>query len=118
MATDSAVSAEASREPRPALPDRIPDLSRRGLVVFQLIWIPALLLAIVGPLAGIWYRIDQAGQNSALIVGSRAGIALDEDDLTKVRFAIGPEAKAAGVRPGDDIVAIDGLEVADVVPIS
>jgi hypothetical protein len=118
MARDSAVSAEASRGPKLGLPDRIPDLSRRGLVLFQLIWIPALLLAIVGPLAGIWYRIDQAGQNSALIVGSRAGVALDEDDLTKVRFAIGAVAKAAGVRPGDDIVAIDGLEVADVVPIS
>ena len=118
MATDSAVSAEAPRAPRPALPDRIPDLPRRGLILFQLIWIPAFLLAIVGPLAGIWYRIDQAGQNSALIVGSRAGVALDEDDLTRVRFPIGAEARAAGVRPGDDIVAIDGLEVSDVVPIS
>ena len=118
MATDSAVGAEASRSPRLVLPDRLPDLPRRGLTLFQLIWIPALLLAIVGPLAGIWYRIDQAGQNSALIVGSRAGIALDEDDLTRVRFPIGAEAKVAGVRRGDDIVAIDGLEVADVVPIS
>ena len=118
MATDFAVSAEAPRVPRPVLPDRIPDLPRRGLILFQLIWIPAFLLAIVGPLAGIWYRIDQAGQNSALIVGSRAGIALDEDDLTRVRFPIGAEARAAGVRPGDDIIAIDGLEVAAVVPIS
>jgi hypothetical protein len=118
MATDSAVGAEASPSPRLVLPDRLPDLPRRGLILFQLVWIPALLLAIVGPLAGIWYRIDQAGQNSALIVGSRAGIALDEDDLTRVRFPIGAEAKAAGVRRGDDIVAIDGLQVADVVPIS
>ena len=118
MATDSAVSAKAPSAPRRAMPDRIPDLPRRGLILFQLIWIPALLLAIVGPLAGIWYRIDQAGQNSALIVGSRAGIALDEDDLTQVRFPIGTDARHAGVRPGDDIIAIDGLEVADAVPIS
>jgi hypothetical protein len=118
MATDSAESADASSPPEPLLPDRIPDLKGRGLILFQLLWIPALLLAVVGPLAGIWYRFDQSGQNSALVVGSRAGLALDEDDLTRVRFPVGAQAKAAGVRPGDDIIAIDGLEVARVVPLS
>lgn len=118
MATESAASADAPGPRRPVLPDRIPDLKGRGLLLFQLFWIPALLLAIVGPLAGIWYRFDQSGQNSALVVGSRAGLALDEDDLTRVRFPVGAQAKAAGVKPGDEIVAIDGLEVARVVPIS
>ena len=100
------------------LRDRIPDLKGRGLILFQLFWIPALLLAFVGPLAGIWYRFDQSGQNSALVVGSRAGLALDEDDLTSVRFPVGAHARAAGVKPGDDIIAIDGLEVARMVPVS
>ena len=118
MATESAASADAPGPRRPVLPDRIPDLKGRGLLLFHLFWIPALLLAIVGPLAGIWYRFDQSGQNSALVVGSRAGLALDEDDLTRVRFPVGAQAKAAGVKPGDEIVAIDGLEVARVVPIS
>ena len=116
MATESAT--DVSHLPRPVLPERIPDLKGRGLLLFQLFWVCALLLAIVGPLAGIWYRFDQSGQNSALIVGSRAGVALDEDDLTRVRFPVGAQAKAAGVRSGDDIVAIDGLEVADLVPVS
>lgn len=118
MATDSAASAEAPDSSRPILPDRIPDLKGRGLLLFQLFWIPALLLAVAGPLAGIWFRFDQAGQNSALVVGSRAGLALDEDDLTRVRFPVGERARAAGVRPDDDIIAIDGLEVARVVPLS
>ena len=73
MATESAT--DVSRLPRPGLPERIPDLKGRGLLLFQLFWASALLLAIVGPLAGIWYRFDQSGQNSALIVGSRAGVA-------------------------------------------
>ena len=118
MATDSAVDANVSRPPRLALPDRLPDLKRRGVLLFQLFWLPALLLAIVGPLAGLWFRFDQAGQNSALIVGSRAGLALSEDDLTEVRFPVGSSAKAAGIQPGDEIVAIEGLPVAKVVPIS
>lgn len=118
MATNSATDVDVSRLPGPMLPERIPDLKGRGLLFFQLFWIPALLLAIAGPLAGIWYRFDQSGQNSALIVGSRAGLALDEDDLTRVRFPVGAHARAAGVKPGDDIVAIDGLEVAGVVPVS
>ena len=84
MATDSAIGANASRPPRLALPDRLPDLKRRGVLIFQLLWLPALLLAIVGPLAGLWSRFDLAGQNSALIVGSRAGVALSEDDLTQI----------------------------------
>ena len=118
MATESAAGADAFSAPQSRLPDKIPDLSRRGLILFQLVWIPALLLAVVGPLAGIWFRFDQAGENSALIVGSRVGLALSEDDLTHVRFAVGTAAKQAGVKPGDDIVAIDGTPVAKVVPIS
>jgi len=118
MATDSAATAEPLRFPQARLPDKLPDLNRRGLILFQLIWIPALLLAVAGPLAGIWFRFEQSGENSALVVGSRVGLGLDEDDLTKVRFPVGKAAKAAGVKAGDDIVAIDGTAVAKVVPIS
>ena len=118
MATDSAASAEPLRLPRARLPDRLPDLNRRGLILFQLIWIPVLLLAVAGPLAGIWFRFEQSGENSALVVGSRVGLGLDEDDLTKVRFPVGKAAQEAGVKAGDNIVAIDGAPVAKVVPIS
>ncbi|GAA4741584.1 hypothetical protein GCM10023264_03290 [Sphingomonas daechungensis] len=117
MATDSASGVEAAR-PRLTFPDRLPDLKRGSVLIFQLIWIPALLLAVVGPIAGLWFRFADAGENSALIVGSRAGLALSEDDLTRVRFPVGDAAKAAEVRPGDDIIAIEGLDVARVVPIS
>lgn len=118
MATNSLASADPVRLSPPRLPDKIPDLGRRGLILFQLIWVPALLLAVAGPLAGIWFRFDQAGENSALIVGSRVGLGLSEDDLTHVRFPVGKAAKAAGVKPGDDIIAIDGTPVAKEVPIS
>jgi hypothetical protein len=99
------------------LPERIPDLKNPWLILFQLLWFPALLLAIVGPIAGTWTRLTTVGENSGLMLGSRAGLALDEDDVTRVRFPIGDVARAAGVQSGDDIVAINDVPVAKVVPI-
>ena len=118
MATDSALHVDASERSRLRLPRRLPDLNRRWLILFQILWIPALLLAVIGPVGGIWFRFDQAADNSVLVTGSRVGLALSEDDLTRVRFPVGDAAKAAGVRSGDDIIAINGLAIAKVVPIS
>ena len=118
MATDSALGVDGFSRSRLRLPKRIPDLNRRWLILFQLVWIPAFLLAVMIPVAGIWFRFDRAAANSALITGSRVGLALSDDDLTRVRFPIGEAAKSAGIRSGDDIVAINGLPIAKVVPIS
>src|ERR687894_658475 len=118
MAVDATHRGSAPLLRWPKLPDRIPDIKGRWLILFELLWYPALLLAIAGPLIGTWHRLVQPSANSALMVGSRAGLVLNEDDLTKVRFPVGAAARTAGVRPGDDIVAINGVPVAKVVPIS
>lgn len=101
----------------PRVPERIPDLRRPWSNIFELFWFAALALAIVGPIAGTWYRFTTQGENSALMLGSRAGLVLSQDDLTKVRFAVGADAKKAGVEPGDKIVAIEGIPVSQVVPL-
>ena len=80
--------------------------------------VPGVALAIAGPIAGTWYRLTSPDENSGLIIGSRAGLALSEDDLTQVRFPVGSAARAAGIRPGDDIIAINDVPIARVVPIS
>jgi hypothetical protein len=118
MATGTA-SAGAPARPgiRLRLPERIPDFGRRSLLLFQLIWFPAFFLALVGPLAGTYYRLSSANQNSALVAGSRAGLAVAENDLTRIRFPVGPDAAAQGVRGGDDIVEIEGIRVSDIVPM-
>jgi len=101
----------------PRLPDRIPDLKRPWLTVFELFWWACLALAVVGPIAGIWYRFTTPGENSALMLGSRAGVVLSRDDLTLVRFPVGTAAEAAGIEAGDKIIGIDGLPLAKVVPL-
>jgi hypothetical protein len=45
-------------------------------------------------------------------------VVLDENDLTRIRFPVGAAAKAAGVQPGDKIVAIDGIPLSKAVPLT
>lgn len=101
----------------PKFPEQIPDLKKPWLYVFELFWYAALALAIIGPIAGVWYRFSAPGENSALMIGSRSGLVLSEDNLTQVRFPVGSAAKAAGVQPGDKIIAIEGLPISKVVPL-
>jgi hypothetical protein len=101
--------------PRLRLPSRVPDFGPRSFFVFRILWFAALALAVIGPLAGTWLRFADAGRNSALVAGSRAGVALARQDLTRIRFPVGPESAAAGIRPGDEIVAIDTIPVSPVV---
>jgi hypothetical protein len=104
--------------PSVRLPERLPDLRRPWLTLFEVVWFAALLLAVAGPVAGLYYRFTTPGENSALMLGSRAGIVLDENDLTKIRFPVGSAAKAAGVQAGDKIIAIDGIPLSPVVPLT
>jgi hypothetical protein len=101
----------------PRIPDRIPPLRGPWRTVFELFWWLCLALAVVGPIAGVWYRFTTPGENSALMLGSRAGLVLSRDDLTQVRFPVGTAAQSAGIQPGDKIIAIEGLPVSRIVPL-
>src|SRR5438045_8042138 len=93
----------------PRIPERIPDLKRPWLNIFELFWFLCFALALVGPIVGIWYRFTAPAENSALMIGSRAGLVLSQDDLTLVRFPVGSAAQAAGIDPRDKLVAIEGV---------
>lgn len=117
------MATEIASEARPTvprfrlkLPTRVPDFGPRAFFLFRIIWFAAFALALLGPVAGTWHRFAEAGGNSGLVAGSRAGVALAEEDLTRIRFPVGPEAAAAGIRPGDRIVAIDTIPVSPSVP--
>lgn len=118
MATGVATAGEVSKPRLLRLPERLPDLHNPWLRIFELFWFAALIVAVVGPVAGMWYRFTTPGENSALMLGSRVGLVIAEDDLTRVRFPIGAAAKAAGVKPGDHIIAIEDVPLSKVVPLT
>ena len=101
----------------PRLPERVPDLKRPWLQIFEAFWWIFFALALIGPIAGIYYRFTTPGENSQLMIGSRAGLVLSRADLTDVRFPVGEAAEKAGVEPGDKIIGIDGVPVSTFVPL-
>lgn len=99
------------------LPSYLPPFSKTGYRLFSVIWIAAFLLALGGPIAGFYFRYTAPANNSQLLLGSRAGVALSQSDATKVRFIVGPQAEAAGMRPGDRITAVFGLRLPRTMPV-
>jgi hypothetical protein len=100
------------------LPDRVPPFNTAAYRVFTVIWIAALLLAVVGPVMALYDRYTSPGDNSQLMIGSRGGFAVSPQDATRVRFVVGPDAAKAGLRKGDHIVAIYGLPLPDKMPVT
>lgn len=100
------------------IPGAVPPFNTPTYRVFSAIWIAAFLLALIGPAMGIYYRYTAPESNSQLVLGSRAGIAVSDQDATRIRFPIGPKSRADGIRPGDDIVEIYGLPVPAVMPVT
>jgi hypothetical protein len=100
------------------LPNRVPPFNTRAYQFFSIIWFAALALALVGPMGGLYERYMAPGDNSQLALGSRAGFAVSPQDATKIRFLVGRESREAGLRKGDDIIAIYGLPLPDRMPVT
>lgn len=100
------------------LPNRVPPFNSAAYRIFSIVWIAALLLAVTGPVMGLYQRYTASGDNSQLVLGSRAGFAVSLQDATQIRFLIGSEARKAGIRRGDDIIAIYGLPLPDKMPVT
>src|SRR5260221_2121051 len=99
------------------LPPCVPPFNTLTYRLFTALWMVAFALALVGPLAGLYERYQEPGNNSQLLLGSRAGFAVSPRDATIIRFTVGPKSASAGVVPGDHIVAIYGLELPPSMPV-
>ncbi len=100
------------------LPNRVPPFNTTAHHVFTIIWIAALLLAVGGALMGLYNRYSSPGANSQLLLGSRAGFAVSPQDATQIRFTVGHEAREAGIKTGDHIIAIYGLPLPAKMPVT
>src|SRR6187399_676406 len=100
------------------LPDRVPPFNTPAYRIFTALWVAALLLAIIGPVMALYDRYTSPGDNSQLMLGSRAGFAVSPQDATYIRFVVGRDAREAGIRKGDHIVAIYGLPMPEKMPVT
>lgn len=100
------------------LPPAVPPFNTRTYRIFTVLWFAAFLLALIGPATGFYFRYSAPQNNSQLLLGSRAGFAVSPKDATRIRFTIGPWATKEGIRPGDKIVAIYGLPLPKMMPIT
>src|SRR5438270_3795893 len=100
------------------LPPCVPRFNTLTYRLFTALWIVAFSLAVVGPLAGLDERYHARGNNSQLLLGSRAGFAVSPRDATIVRFTVGPKAAKAGIVAGDHITAIYGLPLPPSMPVN
>jgi len=103
---------------RLGLPESVPPFGDRAYAIYRAFWTLAVALAVIGPAAGLYFRFTSPSANSELMVGSRVGLVVAEEDASRIRFPVGPTTTKMGIKPGDDIVAIDGLEIPEVVPFS
>lgn len=103
---------------RDRLPPAVPPFNTRTYRIFSIFWTLAFILAVFGPVIGLYYRYTAPENNSQLLLGSRAGLAVSLKDATLVRYTVGPEAASQGVRPGDKIVAIYGLPLPRTMPFA
>lgn len=110
------VKAGLGLKDRFRLPPAIPPFNKRNHRLFSILWIAAFLLAIVGPIAGLYFRYSAPENNSQLLPGSHAGFAVSPEDATLVRFPVGPQTSAAGFHHGDRIVAVFGLPLPKMMP--
>ncbi|HVM23680.1 MAG TPA: hypothetical protein VM308_10360 [Sphingomicrobium sp.] len=100
------------------LPKCVPPFNTPAYRIFSIIWAAAFLLALAGPIAGLYLRYTAPENNSQLLLGSHAGFAVSPGDATRIRFPVSAEAARAGIQPGDRIVAIYGLPLPQRMPVT
>ena len=108
MATAVIDGDPVPRRWRLRLPEQLPNLTGKWLIAYSVLWALALLVATVAPLStavlNYHWLAHPVWRPHGLVTGTT-------DTGVTVKGVFGDEARGAGVRPGDRIVAVDGWRI-------
>ena len=91
------------------VPERLPDFKGKWLTAYSMVWAVALLIAVVAPIGTAVINYN----GLAHPIWRPHGLVTNTDDSgITVTAVFGDEARRAGVRAGDRIVAVDGWRIA------
>ncbi len=88
------------------IPEALPPLRGWAASLYVAIWLPMLAVTLAGTLGGAWYRAQEGA--GAAYSWHALGLSLRDGDNRIERMA-GDETHAAGVKPGDRVLSIDGI---------
>lgn len=91
------------------LPEGLPELRGGWLAAYKVLWWVVLALALIGVTYGSWadYRWGRAVDMATY----GAGVRLDTGAAPYTISPFSPDAKAAGIKAGSDLLAVDGRPV-------
>ena len=107
MATAVASAEPAARRWKLRLPERLPDLRGRWLTVYSLVWAVALTIAVLAPVRGALYNYYWLRHAE----WRPHGLVTGQNDQAVIVKGVFGEARRAGLRPGDRIIAVDGWPI-------
>jgi hypothetical protein len=98
-------SAELERRKWRLLPERLPNLKGKWLTLYMIVWAIVLPLALIGAARGTYIIL------STPTMWSPYGfVAFEDSNGLHVETVYLPAVRAAGLGPGDYVVAIDGWQ--------
>jgi hypothetical protein len=109
MAT-AVANAEMRRGSVLRLPERLPNLKGKWLAAYSALWAAALLVAIVAPIGSAVVNYRGLGHP---VWRPHGLVTATSDTGITISAVFGDEARRAGVRAGDRVIAVDGWRVGD-----
>lgn len=91
------------------LPERLPELKGRWLAAYKALWFAMLAISLAALTAGQWREVSASTTLDRQVHG--AGLRAGATDTELTFGPISPAARAAGIAPDSELLAVDGRPV-------